>query len=112
MNKLLVVWKSDNDIDINNFITPFAYNSKTQGWFDDVEVLIWGASAHKIKEDKNAQEKVVKLVSSGALVFACKYCADQTESTEILESLGVTVIYTGVYLSDKMKDPDYKVITI
>lgn len=112
MNKLLLVWKSDNDIDINNFITPFTFNSKSQNWFDEVEVLIWGASAHKIKEDKNAQDKVEKIVSSGALVFACKYCADQVEATDVLEKLGVTVIYTGVYLSDKMKDPDYKVITI
>ena len=31
--KLLVVWKSNNDIDIHNFIIPYAYNAKVKSWF-------------------------------------------------------------------------------
>lgn len=112
MNKLLVVWKSDNDIDINNFITPFTYNSATQGWFDHVELLIWGASTDKILHDVNAQSKVTKIIEGGVTAFACKFCADQVGATSLLESLGVTVVYTGVYLSDKLKDPEFEVITL
>ncbi len=112
MNKLLIVWKSEHDIDINNFITPFSVNSKKHSWFDEVEVLIWGASAHKIKEDKNIQKIVTTMIEEGIDVYACKYCADQVEATATLESLGVTVMYTGVFLSDKLKDPLYEVITL
>lgn len=112
MNKLLVVWKSDNDIDIDNFISPFVVNSKNKQWFDAVEVLIWGASAHKIKEDQNAQEKVKYFVSQGIGVFACKYCADQVGASSVLEGLGVNVMYTGIFLSEKLKDPETEVITI
>lgn len=110
--KLLLVWKSDNDIDINNFITPFAFNTNKHNWMENVEVLIWGASAHKIKEDKNAQEKVTKLVEAGINVLACKFCADQCEASDILESLGVTVKYTGTFLAEKLNDPNYRVLTI
>jgi len=110
--KLLIIWKSDNDIDINNFITPFASNVKKQNWMEDVSVLIWGASAHKIKEDKNAQEKVLKLIESGIHVLACKYCAEQCDAATVLNELGVEVIYTGVYLSEKLNDLNYRVITI
>lgn len=110
--KLLIVWKSDNDIDINNFITPFAYNTKKHNWMEDVSVLIWGASADKIKEDNNAQEKVKKLVEIGIHVLACKFCADQCEATNVLEGLGVEVKYTGEYLSEKLNDTNYRVITL
>lgn len=112
MNKLLLVWKSDNDIDIDNFITPFASNSAKQGWFDHVEVLIWGASTHKILNDDNAKSNVLKIIASGVKAYACKFCAEQVGASSLLESLGVTVVYTGVYLSEKLKDPEYEVITI
>ena len=112
MSKLLVVWKSDNDVDINNFIMPFATNSKKQGWFDDVEVLIWGASAHKIKEDSDAQTIVSTLLASGIRLVACKYCADQVGVSELLTELGVTVMYTGVYLSTALQDSETEVLTI
>ncbi len=45
-------------------------------------------------------------------VSACKMCADNCGATEILESLGVEVLYAGIYLSDNLKDPDTEVFTI
>jgi len=112
MKKLLVVWKSDNDIDIHNFIVPYVYNSKINAWFSDIELLIWGVSQHKVTEEPSIQEKVKNLIKNGVKVYACKFCADNVGATELLESLGVNVMYTGVFLSDKMKDPDTEVISI
>ena len=112
MKKLLVVWKSDNDTDISKFIVPFSYNSKAQNWVDEVEVLIWGASQEVVRDTTKYQEYVKTLVHNKIDVYACKMCADDTNSTELLESLGVNVMYTGVYLSDKLKDKDWEVITI
>lgn len=110
--KLLIVWKSDNEIDIHNFIVPYAYNSKKQDWFTDVEVLIWGASQEKILEDTLIQQRIKNLVKNEIKTYACKMCADKVGATDILESLGVTVMYTGVYLTEKLKDPDFEVITL
>jgi len=112
MKKLLVVWKSDNDIDIHNFIMPYVYNSKINVWFDDVELLIWGASQHKVTEDIKIQQGIENLIKNEVKVYACKFCADNVGATLLLESLGVNVTYTGVYLSDKMKDPETEVISI
>lgn len=112
MSKLLVVWKSDNDTDITKFVVPFSYNSKAQGWFDHVEVLIWGKSQEIVRETTKYQELVKTLIHDGIDVYACKMCADQTMSTELLESLGVTVMYTGTYLAEKMKSPEWEVITL
>ena len=110
--KLLVVWKSNNDIDINNFIIPYAYNSKTREWFDDVEVLIWGASQEKVLQYSIIQQRVKNLINNEIKIYACKMCADKVGASELLESLGVNVMYTGVYLSEKMQDKEFEVITI
>ena len=112
MSKLLVVWKSDNDTDIHNFIHPYSLNSKRKGWMDDVEVLIWGASQEKIIEDESVQTVVTNLREHGVKLHACKYCADKVNATTVLESLGVNVMYTGIFLSDRQKDPEYEVISI
>jgi len=112
MKKLLIVWKSNNETDINNFIIPYAYNSKKQEWFDDCEVLIWGASQEIVAENKMIQERVKKLVDYGIKIVACKMCADNVGATETLESIGVEVLYTGVYLSERQKDEVYEVISI
>ena len=112
MKKLLVVWTSDHIKDINNFIMPYSFNSKKQGWFDEVDVLIWGKSQIKVKEDKEVQEKIIKLINEGVNVYACKFCSDDLGVSELLESLGVTVMYTGVFLSDSQKNPDIEVISI
>lgn len=112
MKKLLVVWKSDNEIDINNFVIPYVYNSKKHEWFSEVELLIWGASQEKIMEDTVIQQRVKNLVKNEVTVYACKMCADNIGATDLLESLGAIVMYTGVFLSDKMKDPDTEVLTI
>ncbi len=112
MKKLLVVWKSDNNIDIEKFVVPFTYNSKAQNWFMDVELLIWGASQAQVKVNPSYQEYVKTLIHNGVNVYACKMCADDTGATEVLESLGVTVMYTGVYLSEKLQDDEWEVITL
>lgn len=110
--KLCVVWKSSNETDINNFIIPYVYNSKSQKWFDEVEVLIWGSSQHAVIEEKQYQTKISELVQLDIPFYACKMCADRLNATDVLESLGVSVVYTGVYLSDQIKDPNTEVITI
>lgn len=112
MSKLLIVWKSDSYHNIELFIKPFALNSKKKEWFHDVEVLIWGISSLRVKGFKSAQNIVKEMISTGIKVGACKYCADKTRATKKLESLGVNVFYAGEYLSEKMKDPEYEVITI
>ena len=110
--KLLIVWNSNNDHDIEYFIKPYAINSKKHNWFDDVEVLIWGKSTDKVKESALMVETINAMVETGITVNACKYCADQLSASHVLEDLGVIVDYTGVYLTEKLKDPEFKVITI
>ena len=112
MKKLLVVWKSENEIDIEKFIVPYVYNSKEQNWFESVELLIWGASQAAIRDNLKYQNYIKTLHHVGISIYACKMCADETNATTTLEKLGVNVVYTGEYLSDKLKSIDWEVITL
>ncbi len=109
MNKLLVVWKSSNEIDIKNLILLYTLNAKRFGWFDHVELLIWGSSQSvAIKYKDNIEE----LLNNDINIYACKVCSDRLNVSEELSNIGVNVMYTGEYLSDKLIDDDYKVITL
>ncbi|MFK5883723.1 MAG: hypothetical protein QM489_05205 [Candidatus Izemoplasma sp.] len=112
MSKLLIVWKSDNLTDINTFVIPYAYNAKTREWFEDVEVLIWGASQEAVMESTIVQQRVQNLIKNEIKVVACKMCANNTGALELLESLGVEVYFTGQYLTEKIKDKDTEIIYI
>lgn len=110
--KLCVVWKSDNVTNIEKFIIPYIYNSKVQNWFDEVEVLVWGASQETIANSSKFKLKIEEFVKLGIPVYACKMCADSLNVTDVLESIGVTVMYTGLYLSDQIKKTNTEVITL
>lgn len=112
MSKVLIVWKSNNETDANAFLVPYAYNAKTREWFDDVEVLIWGASQELVLENTIIQQRVQNLIKNDVKVKACKMCAEKTGAVELLESIGVEVFYTGVYLTEKLKDKDYEIVYI
>ncbi len=112
MKKLLVVWKSSNETDIHSFVIPYVYNAKKHQWFDEVELLIWGSSQEKVLEDTIVQQRVKNLVKNEVAVYACQMCASNVGAQELLESLGVKVMFSGVFLSDKLKDPNTEVITL
>ena len=112
MSKLLIVWKSDNAVDANTFVVPYAYNSKTREWFEEVEVLIWGASQELVMENTIIQQRIQNLIKNDIKVKACKMCANNTGALELLESIGVEVFFTGMYLTEKIKDKDYEIIYI
>jgi len=112
MSKLLIVWKSDDYRNVDFFLAPFALNSKKHKWFDGVEVLIWGASTEYCTTNEQAQNTIKQMIELGIEVRACKFCAEKVDASETLQSLGVNVMYTGVYLSDKLKDTEYEVLTI
>lgn len=112
MKKLLIVWKSNQDADIYNFVLPYCQNAKQKAWFRDVELLIWGASQEHVMKDDVLQERIRELAKAGIAVSACKMCADKVGATDLLIKLGVNVMYTGAYLSERLQNPDFEVITI
>ncbi len=110
-DKLYILWTSGDPITAEKMVLMYALNSKLQGWWSDVTVVIWGASARIVAEKKEIQDKVVDLLDAGIIVEACKACSDQLDVTPTLERLGVDVKYWGENLTNVLKS-SAKLITI
>jgi hypothetical protein len=103
-DKLVIVWTSGDKEVAVKMVFLYAINAQKYNWWEDITLLIWGPSAKLITEDEDLQIKLKKTIDSGIEVLACKGCADSYGVSDELEKLGVTVRYTGVDLTNFIKE--------
>jgi len=102
--KLVVVWtSSDRDVAIK-MVFMYTFNAKKNGWWKDITLLVWGPSAKLLTEDKELQDYLKKMQEIGVHTIACKGCADLYGIADKLDNLGITVRYTGVELTNYIKE--------
>ena len=111
MEKLNILWTTDNKDTILNMLSMYATNSVKNNWWDEVNVIIWGASAKLVGTDTQVQTEVMEMITRGVKIEACKACSDDFGVSEKLIQLGVNVRYMGKPLTDYLK-ADEKLITI
>jgi len=110
-DKLIVLWISRDEEAAINMAFMYARNSKLKGWWNEVELIIWGPSAKVASENKNIQEELKELKNAGVNVRACKACADKYQVSERLSAMDIEVLYIGSILTDELKSGT-KVITV
>jgi hypothetical protein len=109
-SRLAVLWTSgDREVALK---VAFMYTlaAKTQGWFDEVQLIVWGPSSHLLSHDTELQDYVARMQEAGVEVVACRACADAFGVTGAIESLGIEVKYMGQPLTEMLKG-DWKVLT-
>lgn len=111
MNKLNILWTTINRDTITNMIKMYASNAIPNGWWKEVNVIIWGGSAKLVGENKEVQQEVMEMIKAGVKVEACRACADQYGVAETLENLGIEVKYMGEPLTNYLK-ADEKVLSL
>ena len=111
MDKLNILWTTDNKDTIFNMLVMYAVNSKKHNWWKDVNVIIWGVSAKLIGNDTQIQTEIKEMLNAGITIEACKDCCDNYGVTERLENLGINVKYMGKPLTDYLKNNE-KVLMI
>lgn len=89
----------------------YAFNAKKQGWWEEITVVIWGASAWLAGNNELVQLKIKELIGGGVKVEACKACADDLGVSSKLETLSVEVKYRGQPLTKVLKS-NAKLITV
>jgi hypothetical protein len=111
MEKLNILWLTDNKDILSNMISMYAINSRLNGWWDEVNIIIWGASAKLVGNDLDVQEAVLEMISHGVNIEACKACSDNFGVSDKLISLGVNVRYMGEPLTTYLKSGE-KILTV
>ncbi|MDW7657926.1 MAG: DsrE family protein, partial [Bacillota bacterium] len=87
--KLHILWTS-NDVNTAHFMVfMYAINALTKHWWDEVTVIVWGASAKLVAENKAIQDKIEMAKHQGVKVSACIACATQLGVVDKLKELGL-----------------------
>ena len=102
--KLVVLWATKDPESAHNMVLMYTLNAKRKGWFKDVTLIIWGASARLVAEDTEIQTKVKEIIAEGVTVEACLRCADNLGVSGMLREIGVDVKLMGEPLSGYMKE--------
>ena len=108
---LYILWTNDNIITSEKMVFMYAINSMRFGWWENVTLVVWGATAKLVAENGRIQELIAEARENGVYVTACKACADQLGVSEILEAHGIDVEYLGIPLTNVLKN-DEALITI
>ena len=109
-NELVVLWTSGDREVALKMVFMYTFNSKTRGWWENVCLIVWGASAKLLAEDKELQDYVARMIEAGIDVVACKACTDSYGISDAIERLGIEVKFMGQPLTHLLKQ-NAKLIT-
>lgn len=110
-DKLNILWVNDNPEAAHSMVFMYAINAKTQGWWKEVDIIIWGPTAKLVAENTAIQEKIKIAQHAGVHIRACISCASLFGVVDQLKALDLEVIGMGVPLTDILKS-DGKLLTI
>jgi len=110
MKKLTVVWSTGEKDVAMRLIFVYLMDAKSMGWWDEINLVIWGPSAKLLAEDKEVQRELDFVQQSGIIVEACRGCTEAYGVTSKIKSLGVEVKYMGEALTQYLQG-NGKVIT-
>jgi len=110
-NKLNILWTNDNVITAEKMVFMYGINAKNKGWWDEVTIILWGATVKLVAENEMVQNLIKEAQNTGVHITACKGCADQLGVTSTLESFDIEVKYWGEPLTEILKT-DGKLLTI
>lgn len=111
MEKLNILWTTINRDTITNMIKMYSIGAITRGWFKDINIIVWGASAKLLGENEEVQAEVLEMIKNGIHIEACQACADQYGATETIHNLGVETKYMGEPLTAYLKNGE-KILTL
>ena len=104
--KLNVLWTSGDREVALKMAFMYTFNAKKNGWWDEVCLIVWGASAKLLAEDGELQGRIAAMKEEGVELLACKACADQFGVSGDLEAMGIDVIYMGQPLTAMLKSDE------
>jgi hypothetical protein len=106
MKKLNVLWTTgEKDVAIR-MIFIYLMDAKGMGWYDEIDLIIWGPSAKLVAEDSQVQKELDFIMQSGIRVEACQGCTQAYGVTDKLLSLGINVRFMGEPLTTILHSND------
>ncbi len=99
-DSLVVLWVSDDPYVAERVALMYTHAAKSNKWFTDVTLIIWGPSAKLAAENLMIQDKLREMHADGVRIEACIVCANAYGVAEKLRSLDFDVKPMGKPLTD------------
>ena len=100
---LMVIWSSaDREVAFSN-VFMYSRNALLKGWWNQVQLVVWGPSTKLLAEDRELQQELGELKAAGVRLMACRACALMYGVDERLEELGLEVVFMGAPLTEALK---------
>ena len=109
--KLAVLWTSGDPFVAHKVCFMYTHNAKKAGWWNEVQLIVWGPSSKLLAEDKKLQTAAKAMMADGVVIKACKACADSYGVSDDLAALGIEVKYMGKPLTEMLKSDQWQVLT-
>ena len=98
--KLHVLW-TNPDLDTSlHMVMMYVTNSMVHHYWDEVTVILWGATPKLVIENSHIQESMKVAAHVGVRFSACISCAERHNATGALRALGVEVVPWGIPLTE------------
>lgn len=110
-DKLNILWTNADAITSKLMVMMYGGNAVTKGWWKEVDIIIWGATAKLAAEDEEIQSCIKACQAGGTHFIACEACAKELGAYEKLIELGIEVKYMGQPLTEIIKGDEH-LITI
>ncbi len=107
-----ILWVNDNPVTAELMVFMYATNALHFKWWDEVQVIVWGATVALLCENPQMQTLVKEFQAQGGHVSACLRCAERLNKVDALKAIGnIEIIYMGEPLT-KIIQGDEAFITI
>lgn len=106
-NKLNILWTNDNVITSELMVLMYATNAMRLDLWEEVRVIIWGATARLAADNTHIQELIAEAQEAGVKFSACQVCADKLYVKDKLVQTGIEVKLWGKPLTEILQNKEY-----
>lgn len=110
-NSLNILWTNADPLTSELMVMMYATNSMRKHFWQEVTVIIWGATAKLAAENEKIKALIKTAKEAGVKFSACLACADRLGVVKQLEEQGIEVKFWGTGLTEILKE-DKKLLTV
>lgn len=112
LDKLTILWTTDQEETALNMILMYTLKANTNQWWKECNLITWGPSNKLLCTSKAVQDMVQEIMQTGVKVMACQRCAERYGLVDQIRGMGIEVKLMGEPLTAILQDEGYRVISI
>jgi hypothetical protein len=102
-NELNVLWTNADPLTAEHMVLLYTINAKKREWFEEVNLIIWGATAALVIDNEKINKLVIEAMQVGVNVIGCIHCAKQLGKDVALTKMGIKLSPMGIPLTEIIK---------